>query len=101
MVTARGLTAARWLSTHKINHRGPRRGTDELFATDVAQIAIKENGVRKANTFDVIATNENDVAFSIASFSGTPVETIRTVIAESTAILTPSRNLPVGRAALC
>jgi len=55
MVTARGLTAARWLSTHKINHRGPRRGTDELFGTDVAQIAIKENGGRKANTLNVIA----------------------------------------------
>jgi Family of unknown function (DUF6492) len=55
MVTARGLTAARWLNAHKINHRGPWRGTDELFGTDVAQIAIKENGGRKANTLNVIA----------------------------------------------
>ena len=49
------LTAARWLSAHEINHRRPRRGTDQPFGTDVAQIAIKENGGRKANTLNVIA----------------------------------------------
>jgi hypothetical protein len=51
-----GLTAARWLSAPKINHRGPRRGTNELFGTDVAQIAIKEDGGRKADTLNVIAS---------------------------------------------
>jgi hypothetical protein len=49
------LTAARWLSAYKINHRRPRRGTKQPFRTDVAQIAIKENGGRKANTLNVIA----------------------------------------------
>lgn len=49
------------------------------------------------------SANQHDVAFSIASFSGTPVETIRAAIAESDAILapaTPSNEL-AGLAALC
>jgi hypothetical protein len=47
--------------------------------------------------------NKHDVAFSIASFSGTPVETIRAAIAESDAILAPvaSTNEFAGLAALC
>jgi Family of unknown function (DUF6492) len=47
--------------------------------------------------------DRHDVAFSIASFSGTPVETIRAAIAESDAILAPvaATNEPAGLAALC
>jgi hypothetical protein len=47
--------------------------------------------------------NRHDVAFSIASFSGTPVETIRAAIAESDAILAPvaPSNELAGLAALC
>lgn len=47
--------------------------------------------------------NKDDVAFSVASFSGTPVETIRAAIAENTAVGTPVA-LPqpaAGLAALC
>jgi hypothetical protein len=46
---------------------------------------------------------KQDVAFSIASFSGTPVETIRAAIAESDAILAPvaPTNELAGLAALC
>ncbi|MBR0937678.1 DUF6492 family protein [Bradyrhizobium jicamae] len=46
--------------------------------------------------------NRDDVAFSIASFSGTPVETIREVVAESDAILASrAAGEPVGLPALC
>jgi hypothetical protein len=46
--------------------------------------------------------NRDDVAFSIASFSGTPVDTIRAAIAESDAILAPAAiDEPKGPAALC
>lgn len=47
--------------------------------------------------------NAHDVAFSIASFSGTPVETIRAAIAESDAVLSPARPFveTAGIAALC
>jgi hypothetical protein len=46
--------------------------------------------------------DRDDVAFSIASFSGTPVETIREVVAESDAILAPTLAAePAGVAALC
>jgi len=47
--------------------------------------------------------NRHDVAFSIASFSGTPVETIRAAIAESDAILAPVAPCTelAGLAALC
>jgi hypothetical protein len=47
--------------------------------------------------------DRDDVAFSIASFSGTPVETIRAAIAESDAILAPiaPTNEPARLAALC
>jgi Family of unknown function (DUF6492) len=49
------------------------------------------------------SANRHDVAFSIASFSGTPVETIRAAIAESDAILAPLAltDEPAGLAALC
>lgn len=49
------------------------------------------------------SANEHDVAFSIASFSGTPVDTIRAAIAESRAILAPASPViePAGLAALC
>ena len=49
------------------------------------------------------SADRNDVAFSIASFSGTPVSTIRAAIAENNAILTPAAPVfePVGLAALC
>jgi hypothetical protein len=49
------------------------------------------------------SANGHDVAFSIASFSGTPVETIRAAIAESDAILAPfaPTQEPAGLAALC
>jgi hypothetical protein len=43
---------------------------------------------------------KNDVAFSIASFSGTPVDTIREAINESDAILRTA-NAPAGLAAAC
>jgi len=49
------------------------------------------------------SANRHDVAFSIASFSGTPVETIRAAIAESDAIrvaVAPSNEF-TGLAALC
>ncbi|MBR0797064.1 hypothetical protein JQ615_16855 [Bradyrhizobium jicamae] len=46
--------------------------------------------------------NRDDVAFSIASFSGTPVETIREVVAESDAILASrAAGEPVGLPSLC
>jgi uncharacterized protein DUF6492 len=46
--------------------------------------------------------NRDDVAFSIASFSGTPVDTIRAAIAESKAVLAPAAiNEPKGPAARC
>ena len=47
--------------------------------------------------------DKDDVAFSIASFSGTPVKTIRAAIAESDAILVPLAPSaePEGLAALC
>lgn len=38
----------------------------------------------------LLRANRDDVAFSIASFSGTPVATIREVVAESDAILASS-----------
>jgi Family of unknown function (DUF6492) len=49
------------------------------------------------------SANRHDVAFSIASFSGTPVETIRAAIAESDAIRAPvaPSNEFTGLAALC
>jgi hypothetical protein len=49
------------------------------------------------------SANRHDVAFSIASFSGTPVETIRAAIAESDAILAPAAPSSelAGLAALC
>ena len=49
------------------------------------------------------SADRNDVAFSIASFSGTPVSTIRAAIAENNAILTPAAPAlePAGLAALC
>ncbi len=49
------------------------------------------------------SANRHDVAFSIASFSGTPVETIRAAIAESDAILAPvaPSNELAGLAAPC
>jgi Family of unknown function (DUF6492) len=46
--------------------------------------------------------DKDDVAFSIASFSGTPVDTIRAAIAESGAILSSTySNEYTGLAALC
>lgn len=48
------------------------------------------------------SANQHDVAFSIASFSGTPVDTIRAAIAESAAILAPAAVIePAGLPALC
>lgn len=49
------------------------------------------------------SANKQDVAFSIASFSGTPVDAIRAAIAESGAVLAPADSAiePAGRAALC
>ena len=49
------------------------------------------------------APTSNDVAFSIASFSGTPVETIRAAIGESRAFLAPAdaATEPAGLAAVC
>jgi len=49
------------------------------------------------------SANKHDVAFSIASFSGTPVDTIRAAIAENDAILAPvsATTQPVGLAAQC
>ena len=49
------------------------------------------------------SANADDVAFSIASFSGTPVDTIRAAIAESDAVLSPASHViePAGLAALC
>ncbi|WP_050043797.1 DUF6492 family protein [Bradyrhizobium sp. LTSPM299] len=50
----------------------------------------------------LLRADRDDVAFSIASFSGTPVETIREVVAESDAILAPHQAIePAGVAALC
>ncbi|WP_426436859.1 DUF6492 family protein [Bradyrhizobium genosp. P] len=50
----------------------------------------------------LLRADKDDVAFSIASFSGTPVETIREVVAESDAILAPAIAAePAGVAALC
>ena len=50
----------------------------------------------------LLRADRDDVAFSIASFSGTPVETIREVVAESDAILAPHLAIePAGVAALC
>ena len=50
----------------------------------------------------LLRANRDDVAFSIASFSGPPVETIREVVAESDAILAPHLAAePAGVAALC
>jgi hypothetical protein len=50
----------------------------------------------------LLRADRDDVAFSIASFSGTPVETIREVVAESDAILAPTLAAePAGVAALC
>jgi len=43
---------------------------------------------------------KSDVAFSIASFSGTPVDTIRAAIAESDAILSLAHAI-TGLAAVC
>jgi Family of unknown function (DUF6492) len=46
--------------------------------------------------------NRDDVAFSIASFSGTPVDTIRAAMAESDAIQAPAViDPPKGQAVLC
>jgi Family of unknown function (DUF6492) len=47
--------------------------------------------------------NEDDVAFSVASFSGTPVQTIRAAIAETGAVRTPliPPRKATGIAALC
>ena len=49
---------------------------------------------------DLLRRADKDaVAFSIASFSGTPVETIREVVAESDAILAPTAHFqPAGLA---
>ena len=49
------------------------------------------------------SADRHDVAFSIASFSGTPVSTIRAAIAENNAILAPAAPAiePAGLAALC
>ena len=49
------------------------------------------------------SANQQDVAFSIASFSGTPVETIRAAIGESRAFLAPAdaATEPAGLAAVC
>lgn len=49
------------------------------------------------------SADRQDVAFSIASFSGTPVSTIRAAIAENNAILKPAAPAiePAGLAALC
>lgn len=49
------------------------------------------------------SASKEDVAFSIASFSGTPVDTIRAVIAEGRAVLTPAAAVsePAGLAAAC
>ncbi|MBR0755524.1 hypothetical protein JQ604_25370 [Bradyrhizobium jicamae] len=47
----------------------------------------------------LLRANTDDVAFSIASFSGTPVETIREVVAESDAILAHNAHFqPAGLA---
>ena len=47
----------------------------------------------------LLRANTHDVAFSIASFSGTPVETIREVVAESDAILAHNAHFqPAGLA---
>lgn len=45
--------------------------------------------------------DRHDVAFSIASFSGTPVDTIRAAIAESDVLRAPSAGEPAGLAAAC
>ena len=47
--------------------------------------------------------DENDVAFSVASFSGTPVETIRAAIEENTTVRAPAAfpQQAAGLAALC
>ena len=49
------------------------------------------------------SANAQDVGFSIASFSGTPVSTIRAAIAESDVVRSPTRPViePAGLAALC
>jgi len=50
----------------------------------------------------LLRANKDDVAFSIASFSGTPVATIREVVAESDAILASSAAArPAELAASC
>ncbi|MFB9263622.1 DUF6492 family protein [Bradyrhizobium erythrophlei] len=50
----------------------------------------------------LMRADRDDVAFSIASFSGTPVDTIREVVAESDAILAPDMvDQAAGLAALC
>ena len=45
--------------------------------------------------------DKDDVAFSVASFSGTPVETIRAAVEENTAAHTPVLQQAAGLAALC
>ena len=47
--------------------------------------------------------NKDDVAFSVASFSGTPVETIRAAVEENTAVraLSLLPEQAAGLAALC
>lgn len=49
------------------------------------------------------SANAHDVAFSVTSFSGTPVETIRAAIAESSTTSSPRASVvePQGLAALC
>ncbi|MBR0696888.1 DUF6492 family protein [Bradyrhizobium lablabi] len=49
----------------------------------------------------LLRANRTDVAFSIASFSGTPVDTIREVVAQSDAILAAMAAEPVGLAVSC
>ena len=49
------------------------------------------------------SANEQDVAFSVTSFSGTPVQTIRAAIAESDVMCSPARRAiePAGLPAPC
>ena len=76
-------------------HRGPGHPLRQLLGRPDAQ---QERTERSCSA----RADKSDVAFSIASFSGTPVDTIRAAIAESDAILAPAAtDEPMGLAALC
>ena len=71
-------------------HRGPGDALRQLLGRPDAQ---QERAERSCSG----SADKNDVAFSIASFSGTPVDTIRAAIAESDAILAPAATAPNPR----